>query len=275
MAFWHNLIDSDTERKSMEGGCFPWELSVYNGQEPFYNKVICDNVLDTLVDDVLPGLNTHDIYRYCQPTPIESRSQSLKVGEEEKTYKKGFTTSEYAPWFMASEKLKAKNIPECVWGTALSEFLNRPDVRDDMNIDDKPLTYQIWEFCTQRVGYTIAKELSLGFYAKFKTEGIRMLHYSGNTDFIVPTTGTREWIYEQNWKILDDWSPYYIKDGKQVGGYVETREGITFASVQGVGHFAAQWKPEAVYHIVNKFLDDQPIKNQPFNRKESTKSVSE
>lgn len=83
----------------------------------------------------------------------------------------------------------------------------------------------------------------------------------------VPTTGTREWIYNQKWTITQDWTPYYIKDQKQVGGYVEERQGITFATVQGVGHFAAQWKPEAVFYLVNKFIDNQPIPNEPLTRR--------
>ena len=139
--------------------------------------------------------------------------------------------------------------------------MNRPDVMDDLNVNYEEEYYQTWDFCTDRITYTQTTTGSIGLYDEIKATGIRILHYSGNTDLTVPTTGTREWIYQKGWTINTDWIPYYIKDGKQVGGYVEERDGLTFATVQGVGHFSAQWKPQAVFYLINKFIDNQPIPN--------------
>jgi hypothetical protein len=64
---------------------------------------------------------------------------------------------------------------------------------------------------------------------------------SGNTDAVVPTEGTRQWINElpdKDWPLETDWEPYYIQDGKAVGGFVEVHTGLIFATVHGVGHMA-------------------------------------
>lgn len=128
MSFWHNIADSDIERKMVENGCFPWDLSVYNGETPTRNEIQCGNVEDTFIDDILPGLNIFDIYRYCYFDSEEDRTETVKLGNKVTTYKAGFTAQEYAPWFFSNPKLQDKSVSTCVSGKHLSYFLNRIDV---------------------------------------------------------------------------------------------------------------------------------------------------
>jgi len=137
----------------------------------------------------------------------------------------------------------------------VSEYFNRADVYKALNIFYEEENYQTWDLCTDRISYTKNPQGSIQYYDEIKDIGkYRILHMSGNTDAVVPTEGTRQWIYElgaKGWEIKNDWEPYYIADGKAVGGFVEVRDGLTFATVHGVGHMAPQWKPEAAYYLVD------------------------
>ncbi len=88
-----------------------------------------------------------------------------------------------------------------------------------------------------------------------------MLVYSGDTDGVVPTFGTKRWIDRLNWPIVDgkSWKQFFVD--QQVGGYTETRENgsFVFATIHGAGHMAPQWRRSYTYHVVYQF-----IKNGPF-----------
>jgi serine carboxypeptidase-like clade 2 len=64
-----------------------------------------------------------------------------------------------------------------------------------------------------------------------------MLKFSGDTDGVVPTTGTINWINSLGREVLEDWRPYYTPDG-ELGGYVEEFDGLTLGTVHGAGHMA-------------------------------------
>ena len=198
MLFWHNLIDIDMEAKLKKNNCFPWKLSVYNGTEGTKNEVECDSLMDTIMDDYLPGLNLYDIYRTCYDNyaPSERVGKVLLNGQE-KTYKRGYTMQEYTPWFFEGKNEKLKNIiPDCVWGQPISDYFNRLDVYKSLHIDYEEENYQMWDLCTDRIKYTKNPIGSVQYYDEIKKAGYRILHMSGNTDAVVPTEGTRQVVYE-------------------------------------------------------------------------------
>jgi hypothetical protein len=45
----------------------------------------------------------------------------------------------------------------------------------------------------------------------------------------------------------------------QVAGYVEVRDGLTFATVHGTGHKAAQWKRAETLYVVNQWINEKSI----------------
>ena len=90
--------------------------------------------------------------------------------------------------------------------------------------------------------YDSLKRGSQWIYESLKGE-YRMLHFSGDIDGAVPTTGTLGWIKTMNPIVKEEWRQWKIKDGKEVAGYIEEYEGLTFASVHGAGHMVPQDKP--------------------------------
>jgi serine carboxypeptidase-like clade 1 len=62
------------------------------------------------------------------------------------------------------------------------------------------------------------------------------MFFSGDTDGAVPTYGSRQWIRDLQWAVLEKFRPW-LTDG-QVSGYVEKYDGLDFITIHGVGHMA-------------------------------------
>ena len=62
---------------------------------------------------------------------------------------------------------------------------------------------------------------------------------------------------DMKWTITQKWTPFIYDD--YLGGYVEVRDGMTFATIHGAGHMAAQTKRGQTYHVVFNFIQDLSI----------------
>lgn len=65
--------------------------------------------------------------------------------------------------------------------------------------------------------------------------------------------GTLYWMKDLGWKTLQEWSPWKVKG--EVVGYKWVLDGMTFTTIHGVGHMAAQWAAEAVTTMLNNFIE--------------------
>jgi serine carboxypeptidase-like clade 2 len=93
---------------------------------------------------------------------------------------------------------------EINFGDPMSDYLNRADVRAALHI---PLFVQAWEGCSSNplFNYPFSREASIWIYTILRPYGYKMMHYSGDTDGVVPTLGTRRWIESLGWPITDSW----------------------------------------------------------------------
>lgn len=214
------------------------------------------NQMSDLTDD----LNWYDLYRV--PNPLGSGKKALKatdkerigtvnIGGEEKTYKKGYTFAEYTPWI----KNHPGALSQHVFGDEVTTYINSAEVRTALNI---PESVQAYEECSGPVGenWHYQEEASEWIYKVLKANNITMLHYSGDTDAAVPTYGTRRWIQNLNWEVKSAWAPWYTNgaNGNQVSGYFEKYDGLTFATVKGVGHMAPQWARQAMQELITGYI---------------------
>ena len=64
-------------------------------------------------------------------------------------------------------------------------------------------------------------------------------------------------------KAKGDWHPWVYGDqavGEQLGGFVTEYEGgVSLATVHGAGHMSPQWRPEAAFNMVSRFLQEKPL----------------
>ncbi|KAJ8477949.1 hypothetical protein OPV22_021676 [Ensete ventricosum] len=81
--------------------------------------------------------------------------------------------------------------------------------------------------------------------------------FSGDTDSVVPVTGTRFSISHLGLKIKIPWYPWY--SGRQVAGWTEVYEGMTFASVRGAGHEVPLFQPRRTFQLFQSFLAGKPL----------------
>jgi pimeloyl-ACP methyl ester carboxylesterase len=100
----------------------------------------------------------------------------------------------------------------------------------------------------------------LPVHAELLRGGVRALVLSGDHDYVVPFTGTRDWVYNSGLGLRErpgaGWRAWRVAD-RQVGGYAVTFEPgpLTFATVKGAGHMAAQTSPAATLALLRKWLD--------------------
>ena len=91
-----------------------------------------------------------------------------------------------------------------------------------------------------------------------KTGKYRILKYSGDSDGVIPTYGTQQWIADLNLKQTAEWRSWAV--GNNVGGYIQEYENnFTFVTIHGAGHMAPQWKRQYTYHAIFSFVKDQPF----------------
>jgi serine carboxypeptidase-like clade 1 len=262
MGFWHGLYDMDMYDNIHANDC----ISQYGAFSTDITPT-CQGYLDTF-NDLTSSINIYDVYGICymnggaenqDSDKFELYSTSnlgmAKVGDEIKTYKKSYTAADYTPWIYHNKESnkKLKELPPCTFGNPLIAYMNNATTRAAMNI---PSTVGAWDFCTDKINYHIGTQGSQWIYSELK--GLyRILFYSGDTDGAVPTYGSLQWIEQLGWSITAQWRAYMVDN--QVAGYIEQRDGMTFATVHGAGHMVPQDKREQAYYLIFNWLNGQAI----------------
>ncbi|GJP29098.1 hypothetical protein CLOM_g11290 [Closterium sp. NIES-68] len=77
---------------------------------------------------------------------------------------------------------------------------------------------------------------------------------SGDTDSVVPFTGTRQWIAALNLPLISPLLPWTLPPTRQVGGWVTSYKGLTFVTVRGAGHAVPLSRPASAFTIFGHFL---------------------
>jgi len=244
-AFNFNLMSYDQHKIFEENNCV-W---YFNDFIPHKNAPICETTYAKF-EQQTSHINWYDVYRTFYSGGLSAsksnRVGTTKVGNEERTYKRGYTQAEYTPFVKSIQKQYHQLL-----GDAVSDYMNRPDVRKAMHIPDK---VQTWASCGG-IEYHEQTEGSLWIYRVLQNK-YRILFYSGDTDGAVPTYGSRVWINKLNWPIKSTYQPYF-DDQQQVAGYKEERDGMDFVTVHGVGHMAPQWKRKDVTNMITSWLHQE------------------
>ncbi|KAF9663816.1 hypothetical protein SADUNF_Sadunf17G0091300 [Salix dunnii] len=126
-------------------------------------------------------------------------------------------------------------------------YYNRPDVQKELHAN---VLNRNWNDTDVSV---------LPIYREMLASGLRIWVFSGDVDSVVPVTATRYSLAELKLATKIPWYPWYVK--KQVGGWTEVYEGLTFATVRGAGHEVPLFKPRAALQLFKSFLKGDPLPN--------------
>jgi len=135
-------------------------------------------------------------------------------------------------------------------------YLNRADVQKALHAS---ISYK-WSECSGlvRYNYSDVQASVLPLYDEFLSSQLQILVYSGDVDAIVPVYGTRQWLHDLNRPIISPWRPWISSD-QQVGGYVTSYKGLTFATIRNAGHMVPQTQPQRALDFFSRFLSGNPL----------------
>ncbi|KAF5943756.1 hypothetical protein HYC85_017833 [Camellia sinensis] len=168
----------------------------------------------------------------------------------------------------SEQDIIASNMPRIMGGydPCLDEYAttyyNRPDVQKALHVSNGD-HLKNWSICNMKIfdDWSDSKESVLPIYKKLIAAGLRIWVYSGDTDGRVPVLSTRYSLSSLGLPITRAWRPWYHK--KQVGGWLQEYEGLTFATFRGAGHAVPIFKPSESLAFFSSFLRGE---SPPFKR---------
>ena len=162
-------------------------------------------------ENLTKTLNPYDLYRF-----VGHDFNGTKASTKSALYS-GNNYARFSRRFAAAESTLAQSLNDDE--LTLPGYLNQDDVKEALHISSDA---QPWSSCTNdpRFDYRQQEEASEWIYRVLKMQPtIRMMHYSGDTDGVVPTYGTKQWIEGLNWDVKEPFTPWKLKDevfGNQV-----------------------------------------------------------
>ena len=188
-------------------------------------------------------LNPYDLYR-----TIPDEEQNI-ISED--LLQPGLCLAKTHPWLK-----HRKNAYRVLVETAnLTAWLNQEDTKTALHVENKT-----WNDCngTMNQNWLFQPEASQWIYTVLKTSGdIRMMHYSGDTDGVLPTYGTKQWIEDLNWDKIGNYTKW--TSNEQVAGFYHKFQGLDFVTVKGVGHMAPQWAPQPMQELITKWIHQEDM----------------
>ncbi|XP_057739537.1 serine carboxypeptidase-like 31 [Arachis stenosperma] len=134
-------------------------------------------------------------------------------------------------------------------------FYNRADVQKALHASDG-LILKNWTICNNDIfnswNWNKSKASVIPIYRKLISGGLRIWVYSGDTDGRVPVLSTRYSLSILGLGITKQWRPWYHE--KQVSGWYQEYEGLTFATFRGAGHAVPSFKPSNSLAFFSSFL---------------------
>ncbi|XP_068645007.1 serine carboxypeptidase-like 31 [Aristolochia californica] len=132
-------------------------------------------------------------------------------------------------------------------------YYNRPDVQKALHVSDGR-QLRNWRICNDTIfaDWAQSKASVLHIYKKLIVGGLRIWVYSGDTDGRVPVLSTRYSLNSLQLPITGGWRPWYHQ--KEVSGWVQEYEGLTFATFRGAGHAVPIFKPSSSLAFFASFL---------------------
>ncbi|GKF01907.1 serine carboxypeptidase-like protein 31, partial [Tanacetum coccineum] len=124
----------------------------------------------------------------------------------------------------------------------VKSYYNTPDVQKALHVNNG-CQLQNWTLCNMDVfeGWVQSIESVLPIYKILIDLKLRIWVYSGDTDGRVPLLSTRYSLSSLGLPITRAWTPWYHQ--KQVSGWLQEYDGLSYATFKGAGHQVSVFKP--------------------------------
>ncbi|KAK7246559.1 hypothetical protein RIF29_41428 [Crotalaria pallida] len=227
---WSHAVISDETYKTIRRNCD------FNSSDPWSNRECGQGV-----DEVLKQYNEIDIYSLytsvCFAITARSNDQSMQTVMNRSSKMMPRILGGYDP---------------CLDDYATA-FYNRPDVQKALHASDGH-NLKNWSICNDKIfkGWAQSKPSVIPIYRKLISAGLRIWVYSGDTDGRVPVLSTRYSLSILGLPITKQWRPWYHE--KEVSGWYQQYEGLTFATFRGAGHAVPCFKPSNSLAFFSSFL---------------------
>ncbi|CAK4084656.1 unnamed protein product [Aphanomyces euteiches] len=151
---------------------------------------------------------------------------------------------------------KCAHLPLCYDFSAVEKFLNLPSTLEALHVSPKSAK---WESCNMAVHAGFSYDWMKNFDGLVKPmleDGIEVLVYAGDADFIVNWMGCKAWTVALDWKYKSQFSQMEDIDwtvkGKKAGK-VRSVQGLTFLQVFEAGHMVPMNQPENSLYMLEDF----------------------
>ncbi|EAN77533.1 serine carboxypeptidase III precursor, putative [Trypanosoma brucei brucei TREU927] len=157
--------------------------------------------------------------------------------------------------------------PLCYNTTGVDNFMNREDVQRSLGVD--PMT---WQACNMEVNLMFAVDWFKNFnytISGLLEDGVRVMIYAGDMDFICNWIGNKEWTLALQWSGSEEFvkapgTPFSSIDGSAAGLVRSVSSNtssmhFSFVQVYGAGHMVPMDQPAAASTIIEKFMRNEPL----------------
>ncbi|KAL3741882.1 hypothetical protein ACJRO7_017368 [Eucalyptus globulus] len=213
------------------------------------NNTWSNNECCEAVEELLHQYNQIDMYSLYTPTCIGDLASS-----DNKSYQ-------------VMMKRSSRMMPRIMGGydpcldKYAQAFYNRPDVQKALHVSDGH-HLKNWSICNFKIfhDWKDSKPSVIPIYKKLIAAGDRKENEAlgnGDTDGRVPVLSTRYSLSSLGLPITKAWRPWYHQ--KQVSGWYQEYEGLTFATFRGAGHAVPVFKPSDSLVFFSSFLNAQDL----------------
>jgi carboxypeptidase C (cathepsin A) len=242
MGFTHGLIGVDLKDRIDAAGC----VFADNGAPPL--SKVCSGLLNEF-NDAVAQVYPYDIYR-PQEEYYSSKVQKMGVAD---MLKLESDSNEFIPYGSFSGLVR-NNVKKRSNGfSAVTSFMNLDATKAALHVSANIE----WSECSD-IDYSILDKATQWIYPKLQHK-YRMAHYSGDTDGVVPTIGTEQWMEDLGWPITKARKAWMAEE-YLLGGYTQSREGnLDLITIHGCGHMTPQWKRQPSYVAISKWIADEDL----------------
>lgn len=146
------------------------------------------------------------------------------------------------------------NPPLCYDFSDVASFVNQEHVRQALGVQP---TDRKWQECNMAVNLLFFTDFMQTYAPNVKTlldDGLRVLIYAGQADYICNWFGNKEWINRLEWNDKEEFNKAgqhdWIVNNKVVGTIQQYKE-LTFISIKDAGHMVPMDQPEVAQYLFN------------------------